>query len=70
MAEKKKLSSKERKVVKEREYRKAYVTGYEDALKSVSGSAFNSTRGYHGGFKDSRKVTNIKAKYNSYKNSK
>lgn len=70
MATKTKKSWKQRKAEKERDYRIAYVNGYEDALKSLSGSTFNSSRGYHGGFKDSRKVIKIKEKYMNYKNHK
>ena len=65
----KKVTYKERRAQKKKDFKRGYIHGYEDALKSLNGNIFRGTVGYKKGFKDSRNIINVKNKYNNYKNS-
>ena len=65
-----KQSYSEKRLQKKEDFRRGYVHGYEDALKSVKGNLIVSKKGYGNGYKDSRTVISINKRYNKYKKSK
>ena len=67
---KKNSTIKERQKRRKEDFKRGYLNGYEDALKSIKGSLFASKRGYGKGYKDSQTVIKINKKYNKFKNQK
>ena len=64
---KNKPSFKERQEKRKEDFRRGYVSGYEDGLKSLGKNYLSSKYGYGKGYKDSVTVNKIKGKYNTYK---